>query len=75
MNKIIKILFFLAISLLVNAQSQFKIAEKFNSEMSDSLTKQIIMSLDSLLISIDNEKTDTAFISNKNAYFIHIKYR
>ena len=67
--KTITISILLAISLCSNAQTQFKVIENFYSSLPDTLTEQIINSLDKLLISIDNEKLDTTLISNENADF------
>jgi len=67
--KTITISILLAISLYANAQTQFAVAEKFYSSLSDTLTEQIINSLDKLLISIDNEKLDTTLVSNENMDF------
>jgi hypothetical protein len=59
----------LGISLSTNAQTRFKVAEKFYSGLPDTLTNQIISSLDKLLISIDEEKLDTTLIDEDNFDF------
>lgn len=64
--KAFTILSLLAISLFSNAQTQFKIAERFYSGLSDSLTNQIIVSFDKLLLSIDNGQLDTMLIDTEN---------
>jgi hypothetical protein len=76
--KILTVSILLAMSLCVNAQTQFKIAESFYSGVPDSLTNQIIHSLDDLLISIDNGKLDTTLVDNENAdlnrnFFTYLK--
>ena len=65
--KTITILILFAISLCGHAQTQFKVVEEFYSSLSDSLTNQIINSLDKLLISIDKAQLDTTLIDNENA--------
>jgi len=65
--KTITISILFAISLCGNAQTQFKIAENFYSGLSDSLTNQIINSLDRLLMSIDKAELDTTLIDTENA--------
>jgi hypothetical protein len=67
--KIFTISILLAMSLSVNAQTQFKVIDKLYSSLSDSLTNQIITSLNNLLISIDSEKLDTTLVDRKNEDF------
>jgi hypothetical protein len=59
----------LGISLSINAQTRFKVAEKFYSGLPDTVTNQIISSLDNLLISIDEDKLDTTLIDKENFDF------
>lgn len=61
-----------------SAQAQFKVAENLYSSLPDSLTNQIIDSLDKLLISIDNENLDTTLIDMDDAdlnrlFFTYLK--
>lgn len=65
--KTILISILLAMSLCANAQTQFTITETLKSSLSDSVTNQIVNSLDRLLISIDNEQLDTTLIDNEYA--------
>ena len=65
--KVITISVLLAMSLCANAQTQFKVVEKLYSSLSDSLTNQLITSLDNLLFSIDSGKLDTTLVDSENA--------
>lgn len=61
-----------------HAQTQFKVAENLYSSLSDSLTNQIIQSLDKLLISIDKAQPDTTLIDMGDAelnllFFTYLK--
>jgi hypothetical protein len=59
----------LAMAMPSFAQTQFKTAENFRSYLPDSLTKQIVSSLDNLLVSIENENLDTTLIDPDNYDF------
>jgi hypothetical protein len=68
----------LVLSSHTNAQEQFKVAENLYSSLPDSLTNQIIDSLDKLLMSIDNENLDTTLIDMDDAdlnrlFFTYLK--
>lgn len=65
--KIFAISILLMVSLHISAQTQFKVAENFYSSLPDSLTNQIIHSLDRLLLSIDSENLDTMLIDMDDA--------
>jgi hypothetical protein len=65
--KVFTVSILLALSFCGVAQTQFKVIENFHSSLPDSLTAQIIGSLDKLLVSIDGEQLDTTLIDNKNA--------
>lgn len=65
----------LIISLCINGQTQFKVAVKFKSRLSDSITNQIINSLDRLLVSIDHEQLDTTLIDNEYSDLNHNFFR
>ena len=71
--KVLAILSLLGMSLFSNAQTQFTVADKFHSGLSDSLTNQIVMSFDELLLGIDNGRLDTSLIDMEhkdlNRYF------
>jgi hypothetical protein len=64
--KVFTVLILSAITLSVNSQSQFKLCKEFYSILPDSLTNQIIYSLDNLLLSIDNSQLDTTLVDTKN---------
>ena len=68
----------LAISLSANSQSQFKLCKEFYSALPDSLTNQIVNSLDRLLLSIDNSQLDTTLVDTKDLelnrnFFFYLK--
>lgn len=63
--KVFIILILTTTSLFINAQTQFKVADRLYSSLSDSLTHQIINSFDKLLISIEKERLDTLLIDNE----------
>lgn len=76
--KVFAISILLTLSLSTSAQTQFKVVKELYSSLSDSLTNQIITSLDRLLISIDNAQLDTALISTEDVdlnrnFFRHLK--
>lgn len=66
-TRIFTISVLLIMSLCLKAQTQFEIAGRLYSSLPDSLTTQIIDSLDKLLISIGNERVDTTLIDNEHA--------
>ncbi|MDR0507426.1 MAG: hypothetical protein LBH32_11540 [Dysgonamonadaceae bacterium] len=67
--KILVLLALFAYAMPNSAQTKFKTAENFQSYLPDSLTKQIISSLDNLLASIENGKLDTTLIDHENFDF------
>lgn len=76
--KVFTISILLVLSLHISAQTQFKVAENLYSSLPDSLTNQIIHSLDLLLMSIDNEALDTTLIDMDDAdlnrlFFTYLK--
>ncbi|MDR0547512.1 MAG: hypothetical protein LBG77_08040, partial [Dysgonamonadaceae bacterium] len=68
-KKFLIILCLLAFAVPDYAQMRFNLANNLFSVLPDALTKQIVSSLDNLLISIENENLDTTLISNENAEF------
>jgi hypothetical protein len=67
--KISALLALLAFAMSSFAQTQFKATANFKSYLSDSLTNKIVLSVDSLLVSIENGQLDTTLIDRENFDF------
>jgi len=76
--RISMVLILLVMSFSVKGQSQFKLCKEFYSALPDSLTKEIIHSLDKLLLTIDNSQLDTTLVDTEDAelnrnFFTYLK--